>query len=157
MDGFDLISTAFLTIALGGLGTLVWGRLSRIEDNLEKLTATVATMVTRDEFLASRAEMLGMFESFAVAVRGELNAVRSELAGVRGELAQQRREIREDLGYLRSDLTAVALMVAPERRKPPKASRSAWSRGALDLEPQGCADVAPERHGGAVERDGDAA
>ena len=72
-------------------------------------------MVTRDEFLASKAEMLGTFESFAIAVRGELNAVRSEMAGVRGELAQQRREIREDLAYLRSDLTAVALRVAPER------------------------------------------
>ena len=90
----------------------MWGRLSRIEDNLEGLSATVATMVTREEFLASRAEMLGMFESFTTGIRGEL-------AGVRGELAQQRREIREDLAYLRSDLTAVALMVAPER---PKAS-----------------------------------
>ena len=119
MDPFELISTAFLTIVLGGVGTLMWGRLSRIEDNLEKLSATVATMVTRDEFLASRTEMLGMFESFAIAVRGELNSVRSEMAGVRGELAQQRREIREDLAYLRSDLTAVALRVAPER---PKAS-----------------------------------
>lgn len=119
MDAFELISTAFFTIALGALGTMMWGRFSRIEDNLEKLSATVATMVTRDEFLASRAEMLGMFESFAVAVRGELNAVRSELAEVRGELAQQRREIREDLAYLRSDLTAVALRVAPES---PKAS-----------------------------------
>ncbi len=105
MDPFELVSTAFLTIVLSGVGALMWGRLSRLEDNLEKLSATVATMATRDEFLASRAKMLGMFESFAIAIRGELNAVRSEMAGVRGELAQQGREIREDLAYLRSDLT----------------------------------------------------
>ncbi|MDQ3659964.1 MAG: hypothetical protein M3454_02670 [Actinomycetota bacterium] len=111
MDTFELISTAFLTVVLGGVATLMWVRLNRIEGNLEKLSATV---VTREDFLASRTEMLGMFESFTTGIRGEL-------AGVRGDLAQQRREIREDLAYLRSDLTAVALMVPPER---PEASES---------------------------------
>jgi hypothetical protein len=119
VDVSELASTAFITLVVGGLGTLLWARLNRLEDKM-------ATLPTRMEFETFKTEVRNDPATFKAEVGNDLATFKAEVrndlatfkAEVRNDLAGFRREFREDIANLRSDLTAVALAVGVHRPYP---------------------------------------
>lgn len=68
MQPDTIIITSFITVLAGGLGTLVWGRLNRMEEN----------MVTRHDF---------------DQIRNGMTQIRDELAGFQQEFAVMRSDL----------------------------------------------------------------
>jgi uncharacterized protein YicC (UPF0701 family) len=107
----EVVIAAFLALASTGLGTLLWSRLNRIEDRLERVEEALAGKAEasaleslRDELAtkADKADLESLREELAT------KADKADVAGIRGELAN-----------LRSDLTQIALAVGARQ---PRAS-----------------------------------
>ncbi len=87
MQPDSVVLMAFVAFVGGGLGTLFWSRLNRMEETLRNMSMSMAT-------------------------KDELNSLRTEL---RAEVGEFRAEVRGDVAALRSDLTQVALAVGASR------------------------------------------
>ena len=71
MELDSIVVTAFITLMGGGLGTLFWSRLNRIE----------ASMATRHDIMQLHEE-LGQVRSEMAAMRSEMAVMRSDLTHV---------------------------------------------------------------------------
>lgn len=107
MAGETLFITTFVTLMAGGMGSLFWTRLNRIEARLDAMTATISTLSST---MATRAEL--------AELRSDVSA---ELAELRSDVSTMLAELRSDVAAMRSDLTHVALAVGLQK---PKASEA---------------------------------
>jgi hypothetical protein len=99
-----IIEMAFFAVFTGGLGTLFWARLNRLEAQIIDIRRTMAT---REDLAQSRAEGRNDLAQFRKEVRNDFAQIRTEMSAIRHEIA-----------VLRSDLTQVALAVGVNRPKP---------------------------------------
>lgn len=97
----DMVFTAFLG---GGLGALVWVRMSRLEARQDEIQKDLA----------------GFREQMATGF-GLVAATREDVARVHDEMG----EMRGEMAIMRSDLTHVALAVGANRPKPAEGETSA--------------------------------
>jgi hypothetical protein len=85
MDLDSIVITLFITLMGGGLGTLFWARLNRIESNMSTLSTRMSTLATRHDIDQLREE-LSQLRSEQAVMRSDLTHI-ALAVGARGPKA----------------------------------------------------------------------
>ncbi len=105
-----IIEISFVAIFTGGLGTLIWARMNRLEGQVIDVQKALGAMATRED--------LGQFRSEIGQFRTEMGQFRTEMGQFRTEMREDMSALRQELAVMRSDLTHVALAVGVNRPRP---------------------------------------
>ncbi|MFN2488671.1 MAG: hypothetical protein ABR529_02800 [Actinomycetota bacterium] len=107
MSAGEIVITAFIGFVSAGLGSLIWSRLGRLEDEMSKLGRELRVEIRG---CASKEDL----EIVRVEIRG--CASKEDLETFRSETRSETRGVRSDIAALRSDLTQVAPAVGAHPR-----------------------------------------